>query len=221
MPSDKYSDREAAANDVEITLGVLNAIERDSALTQRTLASELGIALGLANTYLKRCAKKGLIKIAQAPAKRYAYYLTPRGFAEKSQLTARYLTQSFNLFRHARKQCDDLLAFCATRAWRRVAFAGVGDLAEVAILCAATHGLKPVGVLGAEGSAILLHGLPVVSRLKDLGPVDAVLITDMSAPQEVFDALTQVFPRDRLLTPALLSVSREKPRLAEAEDGQL
>ena len=108
MASDRASEREVAASEVEITLGLLNAIERDSRLTQRTLANELGIALGLANTYLRRCAKKGFIKVSQAPAKRYAYYLTPQGFAEKSRLTARYLTQSFNLFRHARTQCDDL-----------------------------------------------------------------------------------------------------------------
>ena len=222
MSGERDPDRwSSASNETEITLGLLNAIERDSTLTQRNLASELGIALGLANTYLKRCAKKGLIKMSQAPAKRYAYYLTPRGFAEKSQLTARYLTQSFNLFRHSRKQYDDLLAFCATRGWRRVAFAGVGDLAEIAVLCAANHGLKATGVLGGDHPREeLFHGLPVVGRLKDLGPVDAVIITDMKTPQAVFDALVQVFPRERVLTPRLLSVSRQMPRLAEATDGE-
>jgi DNA-binding MarR family transcriptional regulator len=73
-------------------LGLLAAVERDSALTQRHLARELGIALGLANAYLRRCTKKGLIKMRQAPLNRYAYYLTPRGFAEKSRLTAEYLS---------------------------------------------------------------------------------------------------------------------------------
>jgi DNA-binding MarR family transcriptional regulator len=208
-----------AASEVEITLGLLNAIERDSRLTQRTLANELGIALGLANTYLRRCAKKGFIKVSQAPAKRYAYYLTPQGFAEKSRLTARYLTQSFNLFRHARTQCDDLLALCTQRGWRRVAFAGLGDLAEIAVLCAANHDLKPVGLLGGDEAGRTFHGLPVVSRLKDLGPVDAVLITDMTSPQAVFDVLVRVFPRERLLSPKLLSVSREMPRLADTAEG--
>lgn len=216
MPNQRNSDREAAANEVEITLGLLNAIERDSALTQRTLAHELGIALGLANTYLKRCAKKGLIKISQAPARRYAYYLTPYGLAEKSHLTAQYLKQSFNLFRHARTQCEDLLAFCAMRGWRRLAFAGVGDLADIAILCAANHDVKPVGILGDPATGARIHGLPIVSRLKDLGPIDAVLLTDMTSPQAVFDTLIQVFPRDRVLTPRLLSVTRER---SDAREG--
>lgn len=218
MASDKNSERASVESEVEITLGLLNAIERDSGVTQRTLASELGIALGLANAYLKRCAKKGLIKVAQVPANRYAYYLTPQGFAEKSALTARYLTQSFNLFRHSRRQYDELLAFFATRGWKRVAFAGVGDLAEIAILCAPNHGITVVGFLdGGRGETF--HSLPVVNRLKDLGPVDAVIITDMAAPQEMFDALVKVLPRERVLAPKLLSVSREMPKLADETDG--
>ena len=64
-----------------ITLGLLNAIQDDNKLTQRSVAKGLGIALGLANAYLKRCIKKGYIKVSQVPPNRYAYYLTPRGFA--------------------------------------------------------------------------------------------------------------------------------------------
>ena len=60
-------------------------------MTQRHLADRLGVALGLANSYLRRCARKGLIKITQAPDNRYLYYLTPQGFTEKTRLTARYL----------------------------------------------------------------------------------------------------------------------------------
>ena len=56
-------------DEAEITLGLLNAVEENSAHTQRSMASELGIALGLANAYLKRCARKGLIKVQQIPAK--------------------------------------------------------------------------------------------------------------------------------------------------------
>src|SRR3546814_3869106 len=68
-----------------ITLGLLNAGDGDRAVTQRGIAADLGIAVGLVNAYLKRCVNKGLIKVQQLPKRRYAYYLTPKGFAEKSQ----------------------------------------------------------------------------------------------------------------------------------------
>ena len=70
-----------------IMLGLLESVERNGEQTQRHLASELGIALGLVNAYLKRCVKRGLLKLGEAPARRYAYYLTPHGFAVKSRLT--------------------------------------------------------------------------------------------------------------------------------------
>ena len=72
----------------ELLLGVLSAVEHDSNVTQRNMSSQLGIALGLANAVLKRCVRKGLIKISTAPLNRYAYYLTPTGFSEKARLTA-------------------------------------------------------------------------------------------------------------------------------------
>jgi DNA-binding MarR family transcriptional regulator len=79
-----------------IVLSGLTSIERDSTITQRALARELGIALGLANAYLRRCVRKGLVKMRQVPINRYAYYLTPQGLAEKSRLTAEYLAVSLD-----------------------------------------------------------------------------------------------------------------------------
>src|SRR6266568_2612239 len=92
-----------------IVLGLLESVERDGGQSQRRLASELGIALGLVNAYLKRCVKKGLLKANQAPARRYVYYLTPQGFAEKSRLTVEYLSYSFRFFRQAKADCAALL----------------------------------------------------------------------------------------------------------------
>ena len=93
----------------EITLGLLNAVDESSSVTQRAVAKELGIALGLVNTYLKRCVTKGLIKVRQVPANRYAYYLTPKGFSEKARLTGEYLTQGFQLFRLSRSQIVEIM----------------------------------------------------------------------------------------------------------------
>ena len=120
--------------DANTALNIIDAVERDSGASQRVLASEAGIALGLANAYLKRCIRKGWIKARNAPARRYLYYVTPAGFAEKARLTAEYLSASFDLFRVARGQCDKLIADCAQRGKKRILLAGAGDLAEIAIL---------------------------------------------------------------------------------------
>lgn len=205
---------EGQEND-EITLGLLNAVEANSGITQRSVAQELGIALGLANAYLKRCARKGLIKVTQIPANRYAYYLTPKGFAEKSRLTASYLSISFNFFRAARNDLSAEFATCRSRGWKRVALAGAGDLAEIATLCAADAAIELVGVLDGEVTGERFAGLPVATQLSDLPRHEAILITHFLRPQETFDELARAMSAERLLTPRLLSISRERPTLAE------
>lgn len=46
-----------------LTLELLEAVNNESTITQRHLAERLGVALGLANSYLKRCVRKGWIKV--------------------------------------------------------------------------------------------------------------------------------------------------------------
>src|SRR6266853_593447 len=133
-----------------IVLGLLNSVEHDGDRSQRHIAAELGIALGLVNAYLKRCVKKGLVKVHDAPARRYAYYLTPQGFAEKSRLTVEYLSDSFSFFRQARNDCADVFATARARGYARVAVAGVSDLAEIARLCALEVGIEIAAVVDSK-----------------------------------------------------------------------
>src|ERR1700759_1355676 len=136
-----------------IVLGLLSSVESDGARSQRRIAAELGIALGLVNAYLKRCVKKGLVKVGDAPARRYAYYLTPQGFAEKSRLTVQYLSDSFSFFRKAKDDCTHLFKEAAARGFEGLVLAGKSDLAEIAILCAVETAATVVAIVdpGSEG----------------------------------------------------------------------
>jgi DNA-binding MarR family transcriptional regulator len=151
-----------------IMLGLLESVERDGAQTQRRLASELGIALGLVNSYLKRCIKKGLVKVSEAPARRYAYYLTPKGFGEKTRLTVDYLSYSFSLLRHARSDYSEVLSAARTRGCRRIVLAGVSDIAEVAAICAMNDGMRIVGVIDPKSTQTHIVGLPVLQQYEQL-----------------------------------------------------
>jgi len=209
--------REEARNgELGIVLGMLNAVERDSHVTQRHLARELGIALGLANAYLKRCAKKGLIKMRQVPAHRYAYYLTPRGFAEKSRLTAEYLAVSFDFFRRARRDALDLLLACHARGWGRAVLWGAGELAEVMLLSAADAEVEILCVIDAASAQGRIGGRTVVAdldaALRLAGPVDVIVITDAKTPSASRDAALAAAARhgmaaERVVAPDMLRLS--------------
>jgi DNA-binding MarR family transcriptional regulator len=197
-----------------VMLGLLESVERNGAQTQRHLASELGIALGLVNAYLKRCVKRGLLKLGEAPARRYAYYLTPHGFAEKSRLTVEYLAYSFSLFRRARSEYADVMKMVRARDYKRLILAGASDLAEIATICAISEGFQVVGVVDPNSAQARLVGLPVVAGY-DLvtDDVDAVIITDIASAQETQAKAVARFGAERVFAPAFLGLS---VRTAEA-----
>jgi DNA-binding MarR family transcriptional regulator len=199
--------RQDDAENARIVLGLLESVERDGAQSQRKLASDLGIALGLVNAYLKRCVKKGLLKIGQAPARRYAYYLTPHGFAEKSRLTVEYLSSSFSFFRRAREDCAAVLRDAKARGFTRIAFLGESDLAEVAMLCALDQAINIVAVVDPGSRSERFVGTPVVSSLDAVGDqFDALVITDLQATPASVAAVAERFGEDRVFAPALLGI---------------
>jgi DNA-binding MarR family transcriptional regulator len=199
----------------KIVLGLLESVERDGGMSQRRLAAELGIALGLVNAYLKRCVKKGLVKVTEAPARRYAYYLTPQGFAEKSRLTVEYLSYSFSFFRSARADCASVLESASGRGWTGVVLLGISDLAEISTICAMESGIKIVAVVDADATATTFIGLPVLTSLAALTePYDAAVLTDLRNPAKTLAAAVRHFGSERVLVPALLSGRMRKRRLA-------
>ena len=190
-----------------IVLGLLEAVERESAQSQRRLAAELGIALGLVNIYLKRCVNKGLLKMAQAPARRYAYYLTPQGFAEKARLTLEYMSYSFELFRRARAECASVFEAARSQGYNRVVFAGVSDLADIARICALEAGIQIAAVVDQQSSLSTFSGVSVVASFEKVeGEFQAVVITDLKAAQETFAAAVEWVGIDRVLVPSMLGV---------------
>jgi DNA-binding MarR family transcriptional regulator len=199
--------RENEAGDDRILLGLLESVERDGGQSQRRIASELGIALGLVNAYLKRCVKKGLVKVSEAPARRYAYYLTPQGFAEKSRLTFEYLTSSLSLFRRARSDCAEVFAQARGLGMTRVVVAGISDLAEIARICALESGVEIVAILDPNATDAKYLGLPVVHTLREVtGPFDGVVVTELRLVQETYDAVVGEIGAERVLAPKLLGL---------------
>jgi len=199
------ADENAEAS--RIMLGLLDAVDQNRAHSQRHLADELGIALGLVNAYLKRCVKKGLVKVRQAPARRYAYYLTPQGFAEKSRLTIEYLSYSFDFFRQAKADCSDLLR--AAKGWgvESMLLVGRSDLAEIAALCAMQEGIAIVGVVEPRADADKFIGIPIFEHFDTVGmPFDAVFISDVADSTVTSAAAIARFGRERVLIPDLLRV---------------
>lgn len=211
-------------SDMAPTLSLLVGVAEAPKVSQRGLAGRMGVALGLANAYLKRAVGKGWIKMRQAPARRFLYYLTPEGFAEKAALTREYLSSSLRFFRRVRQQSTELLQAAQKRGYKRIALAGSGELAEIVGLSAQDLGLEIVGILDARRNAESYGGVPVFHDLAALRAAkltaDAVLITDIDDPQACFDRLSGLLTPEQLLVMPLLHVVPRRQEDADSAEEQ-
>ena len=189
----------------DLTLGVLEAIDSKKSITQRSISKDLDMALGLVNSYLKRCVKKGFIKIQQAPKNRYLYYLTPRGFSEKTKLTAEFLTSSFTFFRKSRDQIEEILDNCNKKNWKRILLFGNSELAEITSLYSKNHKVQIIQVYNTSNLRD--------SKQDDFPPVsdlDAIILTDLTSSQESYEQLITIYKSKPILVPKLLKVKGVK-----------
>ena len=207
------------SRDDEIIRDILVRVGESEHVNQRSLAKALGIALGMTNSYVRRCVRKGLIKISQIPPNRYAYYLTPQGFTEKARLTAEFLSDSLTFFRRARAQYTEIYEQCTAAGWRHLALAGASELAEIAILSAREHDVVLQGIVARTHDGKSYFGLPVVAEVDALDRPDAVILTALNEPQAVYDVLIASLPPLRILAPQLLGVERSPERARAPGDG--
>ena len=182
-------------------LQLLNEVERDSHVTQRSLATKMGVALGLTNLYLKRLARKGYIKITTIPSNRITYLLTPRGMAEKSRLTYAYMQYSLSYYREMRQRLKQVLTELSQAGAKRIVVYGTGELAELAYLTLREMDLTLVGFVdGAQGQTFLSYPLWPVEALSNWN-YDSVLIADLTDTNKIHARLLRAgVPKDKIVT---------------------
>lgn len=181
-------------------LQALEAIAHDGSITQRSLASKLGIALGLTNIYLRRLVRKGYVKCVNVRSTRLRYLLTPTGIAEKTRLTYEFMEHSLVLYREVRCHLRTVLEPAVRGNPRRIAIYGTGEAAELAYLCIAELALEVVAVFdsGAAGS-FLGHVVSPIAAHADV-PFDLLLIATLDQSEPLVTRLVDLgIKRERLI----------------------
>jgi DNA-binding Lrp family transcriptional regulator len=181
-------------------LRMLEAVAADARTTQRRLADQLGIALGLTNLYLKRLARKGFIKCVNVQPNRVRYLITPTGIAEKTRLTYEFMEYSLRLFRESRAHLREMLQPCIANPSTRVAIFGSGEAAELAYLCLKELAVDPVAVFGPVGGAALFDRAVQAIAEHASVPFDLLVVATLDDPAPQIALLERSgISRDRLL----------------------
>jgi DNA-binding MarR family transcriptional regulator len=158
---------------------LLEEIERNPKVSQRELSHKFGIALGVTNACIKRMARRGLIRLRGIPPRRIAYYITPRGFAEKANFALRVFSYNIRHYSEMKKQISAKLIEMQSSGVKRVAFYGLTDEMEVAYITLQGLDMKLVGIVDDEknwGKKVFGYRIIGPGEMKKLNP-DAILVT--------------------------------------------
>ena len=175
-------------------LQFLEEIEQNPKVSQRELSNKFGIALGVTNACIKRMARRGLIRLKGIPPRRIAYYVTPRGFAEKTNLALRFFSYNIRHYAETKKQIGRKLLEMQNSGVKRVAFYGVSDEMEIAYITLQGSDMKLIGIADEDGekrgTRLLGHKVLSLGEVKGLNP-DAILITSMQDQTSYINTLTK------------------------------
>ncbi len=149
-------------NTRELTL--LEQIEHDPDVTQASLATQLGVAVGTVNWHIKRLIEKGYVKVTRAERKKLKYIITPEGIALRARLTVDYIERSFDLYHKTRQRVRAHLDEVKRAGYDRIRLVGEGDVADI---CRLSCLEQDIGIV-KDGSAPVLEvkGFKVILRLE-------------------------------------------------------
>lgn len=175
------------------TLKILEKVDNDVVPSQRDLARDLNISLGLVNSFIKRLVKKGYFKARHVPRNRMRYFLTPKGASEKTRLTYEYIQHSYNFYKEARQKLRDLYTGLERRDVSSIVFYGAGDLAEIAYLSLQETNIKLVAVVDDEknGKRFMRYIVEHPDRLVDL-TFDKILITSLNSKEFIYQRIADL-----------------------------
>ncbi len=182
------------------TLKLFEEIESDRAPSQRDLAANMNISLGLVNSFIKRLAQKGYFKVTNIPKKRVQYILTPKGAAEKTRLTYEYIQYSFKFYKDARRKLRSLFQQFEKQKIKRVVFLGTGELAEIAYLSLRETGATLVAIADEKmaGGTFLGHKIVNPHELRSL-EYDRILVTSLDSTGDSLKTILSIgVPRNRI-----------------------
>lgn len=189
-------------------LKFFKVIENAEEKTQKKISSEISVSIGFANALIKKFLKKGLIKVQQAPYKRFIYYLTPKGFSDKVHLVKEYINVSLNFFRIVRKEFNNILINDNSNGYYLY---GVSEICEIATLSAQENNKKIISIVDKNFKGKNYLNYPVIKKIPENLHKNKIILTSQASAQEDYFDLIETFNPKMILLAECLHVSKKRP----------
>ncbi len=166
-----------------LELEILKHVETTPRLNNRLAAAKLGCSVKLSHELLKKMVSKGLLHVSKLHSRRWDYFLTPQGLAEKARITREFLSFSKYFYQEARKASSMLCRKLHEQGIHQVALIGSGDLAEIVYLGVKEWRLEIIEVFdNRPGEFFGIQAKPFAATEKSLAEALIICIYDENFP---------------------------------------
>ena len=189
-------------------LNFLSYLEDGKETTQKNISNNISVSIGFINALIKKFLKKGVIKIKQAPYKRFIYYLTPQGFSEKARLVNEYFNDSLFFFKSLRLEFNKL--FSEDRCSSYYLY-GTGEVCEIALLSAKENKKKILSIIDPSFKKKKYLDFNVLKKIPNNLQNSKIIIATNSDQQALFFKLKKLVNVEKILFVKSMCISIEKP----------
>jgi len=197
-------------SDVDPAREILDQVAFGNAVSQRSLARSTGMALGLANLWIRRMVDEGWIRTVPVRSNRVSYVLTPAGRAEQARRRRAYLARGVQHYARVRDRIAERLTTLSSewrgdngRTEKRIVFFGAGEVAEIGYFCLHGTDLQLAGVVDHEAGkaffGVPVHPCEALSEdALDGVPFDTLVVMSFSDEASIRRQLARVgYPASR------------------------
>lgn len=185
---------------------ILDLIEKDAKITQRTISKELGVAVSMINGYIDSYEDKGYIRRNYISTKTVEYFITKKGLERKKYLNISYLNASQRVYRYAKENIVVFLDSLHESGYKNILLYGAGEVAEILLQVITNEKSDTIKVLGVIDDDPLkqgakLFGYPVLS-FNEANPFnyDGILVSSYGHSETIMNKLERAtIDKDKII----------------------
>jgi FlaA1/EpsC-like NDP-sugar epimerase len=184
---------------------ILDLIEKNTHITQRDMASNIGISLSMVNQYLDNYESASLIKRKKHSSKTVEYIMTKKGVERRKLLNIWYLKSSLDVYLPAKDNIITFLNNIISKGYKKILLYGAGEVAELMIRVMNDDRNLPLEVLAViddrEVFNEYLIQVPIVNK-EQIGNFlhDGILISSYTHHDAIRNNLLEInYPKEHIL----------------------
>ncbi|MCU0104174.1 winged helix-turn-helix transcriptional regulator [Acholeplasma vituli] len=185
---------------------ILDMVEKNPKITQREIATHLGVAVSMINDHLEEFERNGLIKRKKYSTKTVEYLITKKGSERRKVLNIGYLNATKELYFQAKENFEKFLVSVKQKGFTNILLYGAGEVAEMllhSIMTSKTNQVNVLAVIDDDldkiGTSIGKYAIIPREGIRDFEH-DGILIATYTKKDLIKDKLLQIdYPIENII----------------------